>query len=333
MTRPPTFERVVAGAVAALACSLACAVASHAQSFPFKPILLVLPTAPGGPVDIVARIVAPEASKLLGQPIVMENRPGASQKIGIHSMLRAPRDGYTFAAISPASATINPLVDRNVGYDPLKDFTLLSQTVGHPAVVTVHPSVPVRTMQELVAYAKANPGKLTYGSGGNGTSLQFSTSELLMKLGITAVHVPYKSDAPAFNDLLGGQINLMIPALGVVRSALEAGRLVPLAISSTSRSPLLPNVPAYGETGIPELKDYSYRIWIGFAAGAGIPEEAARRLQDAFMRAPRAPSVRQSLEANDFEVIASTAQEFSRELRAELDRNRRVIASGAIAVE
>src|SRR6059036_1569505 len=281
MTKPPTFERVVARAVAALACSLTCAMASHAQSFPAKPILLVLPTAPGGPVDIVARIVAPEASKLLGQPIVMENRPGASQKIGIHSMLRAARDGYTFAAISPASATINPLVDRNVGYDPLRDFTLLSQTVGHPAVVTVNPSVPVRTMQELVAYAKANPGKLTYGSGGNGTSLQFSTSELLMKLGITAVHVPYKSDAPAFNDLLGGQISLMVPSMAIVRSALEAGRLVPLAISGKSRSPRLPNVPTYAETGIPELKDYSYWIWIGIAAGAGIPEDAARRLEDA----------------------------------------------------
>jgi tripartite-type tricarboxylate transporter receptor subunit TctC len=333
MTKPPTFERVVARAVAALACSLTYAMASHAQSFPAKPILLILPTAPGGPVDIVARIVAPEAAKLLGQPIVMENRPGASQKIGIHSMLRALRDGYTLAVISPASATINPLVDRNVGYDPLKDFTLLSQAVGHPSVVTVHPSVPVRTLQELVAYAKANPGKLTYGSGGNGTSLQFSTSELLMKLGITAVHVPYKSDGPALNDLLGGQINLMIPAIAAVKPALEAGRLVPLAISSASRSPHLPNVPTYGETGIPELKDYSYRIWIGFAAGAGIPEEAARRLQDAFMRAPRAPAARQSLEANDFEVIASTAQQFARELRAELDRNRRVIASGAISVE
>jgi len=332
-TQLPAFERVVARAVAALACSLAYAMASHAQSFPVKPVLLVLPTAPGGPVDIVARIVAPEASKLLGQPIVMENRPGASQKIGIHSMLRAPRDGYTFAAISPASATINPLVDRNVGYDPLKDFTLLSQTVGHAAVVTVHPSVPVRTLQELVAYARANPGKLTYGSGGNGTSLQFSTSELLMKLGITAVHVPYKSDAPAFNDLLGGQINLMVPGMPVVKSALEAGRLVPLAVSGKSRSPQLPNVPTYGETGIPELKDHSYRVWIGFAAGAGIPEEAARKLEDAFMRAPRAPAVRQSLEASDFEVIASNAQEFSRELRAELDRNRRVIASGAITVE
>ncbi len=284
-------------------------------------------------MDIVARIVAPEASKLLGQPIVMENRPGASQKIGINSMLRSPRDGYTFAAISPASATINPLLDRNVGYDPLKDFTLLSQTVGHAAVVTVHPSVPVRTMQELVAYARANPGNLTYGSGGNGTSLQFSTSELLMKLGITAVHVPYKSDAPAFNDLLGGQINLMVPGMPVVKSALEAGRLVPLAVSGKSRSPQLPNVPTYGETGIAELKDYSYRVWIGFAAGAGIPAEAARKLQDAFMRAPRAPAVRQTLEANDFEVIASTAQEFARELRAELDRNRKVIASGAITVE
>jgi len=333
MAKPPMFERAGVRAVAALACGLAYAMACHAQSFPAKPILLVLPTAPGGPIDIVARIVVPEASKLLGQPIVIENRAGASQKIGIRSMLRAPRDGYTFAAISPASATINPLVDRNVGYDPLKDFTLLSQTVGHPAVVTVHPSVPVRTLRELVAYAKAKPGTLTYGSGGNGTSLQFSTSELLMRLGITAAHVPYKSDAPAFNDLLGGQIKLMIPALGVVKPALDAGRLVPLAISSTSRSPHLPDVPTYGETGIPELKDYSYRVWIGFAAGAGIPDEAARRLQDAFMHAPRAPAVRRSLEATDFEVVASTPQQFARELREELDRNRRLIESGAITIE
>src|SRR2546425_7485459 len=162
--------------------------------------------------------------------------------------LRAPRDGYTLAVISPASATINPLVDRNVGYDPLKDFTLLSQAVGHPAVVTVHPSVPVRTMQGLVAYARATPGNLTYGSGGNGTSLQFSTSELLMKLGITAVHVPYKSDGPALNDLLGGQINLMIPALAAVKPALQAGRLGPLAVSGPSPSPPPPHLPPYGGT-------------------------------------------------------------------------------------
>src|SRR5258706_11676300 len=155
MIMAPALERAVARAVAALACGFAYAIAGHAQSFPAKPVLLVLPTAPGGPVDIVARIVAPEASKLLGQAIVMENRPGASQKIGIHSMLRAPRDGYTLAVISPASATINPLVDRNVGYDPLKDFTLLSQAVGHAAVATVHPSMPLRTLQDLVAYATA----------------------------------------------------------------------------------------------------------------------------------------------------------------------------------
>src|SRR5260221_9724452 len=217
MIMAPALERAVARAVAALACSLALATAGHAQGFPVKPILLVLLTAPGGPVDIVARIVAPEASRLLGQPIVMENRPGASQKIGIHSMLRAPRDGYTLAVISPASATINPLVDRNVGYDPLKDFTLLSQAVGHPAVVTVHPSVPVRTLRELVAYAKANPRKLSYGSGGQGPSLPVSTSGLPPKLALPPVDAPDQSDRPALYDLLGPHINLIIPAIAAAR--------------------------------------------------------------------------------------------------------------------
>src|SRR5258708_7309763 len=197
--------------------------AGHAQSFPTKPLLLVLPTAPGGPVDIVARIVAPEASKLLGQPIVMENRPGASQKIGIRSMLRSPRDGYTFAAVSPASATINPLVDRNVGYDPLKDFTLLSQTVGHPAVVTVHPSVPVRTLQDLVAYARANPGKLSYGSGGNGTSLQFSTSELLMRLGITAGRLPHQNHRAALHAPARRPVHPERPPAGDGQTGAQSG--------------------------------------------------------------------------------------------------------------
>ncbi|TMG77882.1 MAG: tripartite tricarboxylate transporter substrate binding protein [Betaproteobacteria bacterium] len=283
--KPPAFERAVARAVAALACSLTYTLASHAQGFPAKPILLILPTAPGGPVDIVARIVAPEASKLLGQPVVMENRPGASQKIGIHGMLRAPRDGYTLAAISPASATINPLVDRNVGYDPLKDFTLLSQTVGHPAVVTVHPSLPVRTLQELVAYAKANPGKLAYGSGGNGTSLQFSTSELLMKLGITAVHVPYKSDGPALNDLLGGQINLMIPrAVGAARDQQHE----PLA--APAQRAYLRGDRDSGAEGL-QLPDLD-RLCRGRGDSGGSREKAPGRVHARPARARRAPIAR-----------------------------------------
>ena len=315
---------------ALIAACLGFAAYAAAQPYPYKPLTLIVPVSASGPADNLARTVAPQLSNTLGQPVVVENRPGASWKIGTHALLRAPRDGYTISVLSAASMTINPLIDRAIGYDPLKDFTPLTHAIDGSDVLVIHPSVPAKSLQELVAYAKANPGKLSYGSGGSGTAIHFSTQELLLKLGIIATHVPYKGDAPAFNDLLSGHIQMMLPSAGVATPFVRAGRLVALATSGAKRSGMLPNVPAYNETDIPELKDYSNARWLGFAAAAGIPPEAARTLQDALVKALRQSEVKEKFAIQGIDVIASSAEEFTAFIRAELERNRKVIESGAI---
>lgn len=317
---------VVAGCLGIAACALA-------QSYPSKPILIIAPTAPGGPVDITARTVAPELSKILGQPVNVENRPGASQKIGILSMLRAPKDGYTIATASPASMTINPLMDRTLGYDPLKDFTYLTNAVEVPLIVMVHPKLPVRTLQELIAYGRANPGKITYGTGGNGTDMHFATESMLSKVGVAGLHVPYKSSAPAQTALVAGEIHMALPVAAVVKPYVDSGRLFALATTGVRRWELLPNLPTVSESGVPELKGHSHAAWIGFAAMAGLPPEIAAKLSDALVRALRLPEVRESFNARAMDVVASTPQEFAAQIRAELESNRKLIESGAIKQE
>ncbi|MSQ50913.1 MAG: tripartite tricarboxylate transporter substrate binding protein [Betaproteobacteria bacterium] len=320
----------VAG-VAAIAIGLGIPLGVAAQTFPNKPITLIVPTAPGGPVDVTARMVAPEMSVILKQRIVVDNRPGAAQKIGIQALLRAPNDGYTFSAASGAALTINPLIDSAIGYDPLKDFTLLTYAVELPTVLVINPSLPARSLGELIAHAKANPGKLAYGSGGNGTSLHFATEALLSLLGITALHVPYKSSAPALQGLLGGEINLLMPDIGTAKSHITAGKLFALASSGTKRSEELPNVPTYVDTGVSGLKGYDgYKQWVGFIAAAGIPQEAATLLQGALDQALRASKVRESLGAMGFPVIGSTPQQFAARLRSELESNKKMMDSGAV---
>lgn len=317
---------VLAGCVG-LACSAA------AQSYPVRPITLIAPSSPGGPVDLTARIIAPPLAKILGQPVVVENRPGASQKIGIQTLLRAPRNGYTFSVVAMASMIINPLIDRNVGYDPLKDFTLLTLAVETFSVLVVHPSLPVKSMREFVAYGRANPGKLTFGSGGNRSRINFSTQDLLLRLGIKAVHVPYKAEPPALADLVSGQINMMMPPAGSVKGFVDSGKLVALGTDGAKRWDQLPNVSTIAEAGIAELKGPIFSSWFGYAAAAGIPADAAAVLQNALVTALRTAEIRDSFAAAGFEVVASTPQEFSAAIAAELERNRKVIESGAFTVE
>lgn len=316
-----------------LAGCLTLAITAGAQSYPNRPITIIAPSSPGGPVDLTARVIAPPLSKILGQQIVVENRPGASQKIGIQTLLRAPKDGYTFSVVSAASMTINPLLERDIGYDPLKDFILLTSAVETFSVLVVHPSVPVRSLRELAAYGKAHPGKLTYGDGGRGTRIHFTTVDLLQRLGVKAVHVPYKGDPPAFNDLLAGQIDMMMPVAGVAKPFVDAGRVAALAVDGAKRWDQLPNVPTAAESGILELKSPLYRAWLGYAAAAGVPPDAAGKLQNALLTALRSAEVRNAFAAAGFQVVGSSPQEFATAIRSELERNRRVIDSGGIKVD
>jgi len=327
-----SFRHNCAQALLFSGCVVLASVAA-AQPFPSRPITIIAPSSPGGPVDSTARLIAPPLSKILGQQIVVENRPGASQKIGMQALLRAPRDGYTISVVSAASMTINPLLERDIGYDPLKDFALLTSAVETFSVLVVHPSVPVRTLRELAAYGKAHPGKLTYGDGGRGTRIHFTTVDLLQRLGIKAVHVPYKGDPPAFNDLLAGQIDMMMPVAGVARPFVDAKRVAALAVDGAKRWDQLPDVPTAIESGIPELQNPLYRAWLGYAAAAGVPPDIVEKLQGALVAALRSREARDAFGAAGFQIVASSPQQFATAVRAELQRNRKLIESGAINVD
>lgn len=324
--------RITSSIAATIATMLMAFSQASAQTFPVRPLSFLVHTPPGSISDLLARTVGQEASKLLGQPVIVENRSGAAGKIAMHAMLNAPRDGHTFAIVTPSAMTVNPLLDPQLGYDPQKDIQPLTLAVRTPLVVVVHHSVPVRSMREFAAYARANPGKLAYGSFGIGSSSNLWTEELMMILGLSVTHVPYKGEAPALAELAGGQLQFMV-ASGFAKPLVDSGKLVALATSGTKRWDLFPNLPSYAETGVRELKDYSHTVWQGFAAASGIPDDAAAKLQDALVKALRAPGVASVLASRGLEVVGSTAGEFITEIQAELERNRKLLASGRIKLQ
>ena len=303
-----------------------------AQAFPAKPITLLVGVAPGGAQDFIARNVAQQMARIIGQQVVVENRPGASGKIALHALLGQPRDGYAFAIVTAGAMAINPLVDRQIGYDPVGDFVPLTLAARTPLVVLVNPGLPVRSMKELVTYAKANADKMAYGSFGNASTANVWTEELLMTLGIAALHVPYKGESLALNELVAGQIQMMIVS-GVAKPLVDSGKLVALATSGATRWALFPSTPTLGETGMSELVNYVNTPWLGFVASAGTPADVASRLSTALVEALRSPEVSGALAKSGFEVVASSPQDFRAVIRAELERNRKVLASGRIRLE
>ncbi len=301
-----------------------------AQAFPTKPITIVTHSTAGGLADVMARIVADEATKHLGQPVIVVNRPGASGKIAVHAMLSAPRDGHTIYTVTPQAVAINPLVDPQIGYDPLKDILPLTLAIRTPLVVVVHPSVPARSMRELVSYVRANPEKLAYGSFGIGSTSHLWTEEFLSTLNLSIRHIPYKIEA--FADLVSGRIQLLI-ASGASKPHVDSGKLVALATSGKQRWDFFPDLPTYAETGVEELKNYSYSPWLGFGAASDIPDHAASKLHEALVKALHAPGVKSALARYGVEIVGSTTDELSTLIKAELERNRAVLASGRVKLE
>ena len=222
---------------------------------------------------------------------------------------------------------------RAGGYDPLKDFTYLTYAVESPLMVMVHPSLPVRSMKELVAFGRAHPNQIAFGTGGNGTAIHFATEAILSKVGVSGLHVPYKSDAPAHTAIVAGEIGLLLPVAAVVKPYVDSGRLIALATTGRERWEQLPNVPTLSESGVPELKGHTHTVWIAFAAMAGLPPEIATKLSNALIKALQLPHIRESFRNRAMSVVASTPQEFAARVRNELESNRKLIESGAIKQE
>ena len=293
--------------------AIAAPLAAAAQDYPTRPVVLVSPFPPGGSVSLVARIVAEKMGETLGQSIVVENRGGAGGTIGARSVAKSPPDGYTLLLGYTGTLAIGPSMYPNAGFDPRKDFAPVGRIGTAPTLLVVHPSVPVHSVAELIAYAKANPGKLNFGSAGIGTVGHLAGELMATMAGLRLVHVPYKGTGPAITDLLGGHIPMMFTPVPTAHAQAESGLLRALAVTGAERSSLLPNVPTVAESGLP---GYEAALRYGLVAPAGTPRAIIERLNKELRTALAAQDVRSRLAADGAEVLPSTPEQYA----ADIDR-------------
>jgi len=272
---------------------IAAAPCAAAAEFPSRPIKLVIPYAAGGPTDIFGRLLAEYLGKELKQTVVVENKGGAQGAIGAEMVAHAEPDGYTLLGTSGSVIILNPLLYKKLSYDPAKELRMLALVTEVPVVLCVHPSVPAKTLAEFVAYAKANPGKLNFGSSGTGSFTHLAAEMFKQLAGIEMTHVAYKGAAPALSDVMSGHIQLMFESVSLALPQIRAGLLRPLGISSVQRHSELPEVPTIAESGYPE---YFVSVWNGVAVSAGLPDDVARILRDSLDRVMNDDAFRASLQ-------------------------------------
>ncbi len=301
----------------------------QAQDYPTRPIRLVIPYGAGGSSDGPMRVIAQELSKQLGHQVVVENKPGQGAMIGSEVVVKAPADGYTLLLASNPNA-ISVSLYNNLSFNPVDDFLPISLLGREQAVLLVHPSFPARNMKEFTAYVKANPGKVNYGSSGNGSAQHLFTA-LMMSMGdLKMTHVPYKGSAGVTTDLLGGQIQTALPGLAAMMSHIKDGKLRPLAVTGAARSPLLPEVPTLTESG---FKGYDAYIWMGLLAPKGTPVAIIDKLNRELVTALKAPSVKTYMNNAAIEQIGSTPAEFGAFFRADRDLWARLIKETGARVD
>ncbi len=303
-------------------------VASHAQAYPTRPVRIVVAFTAGGTTDILARSVGQQLTERLKQPFIIDNKPGAGGNIGTEIVVRSVPDGYTLIIDSVGPIAVNPTLYKGLGYNPLTDLVPIVQIADVPNVLVVHPSLDVKNFEQFVAYAKANPGKLNYGSTGIGTSSHLSGYMLSKRLGVEVTHVPYKG-ADALNDLLAGRLQFMFATIPSVIQHIHGGKLLPIAISSARRSRSLPDVPTVIESGLPAFEAGS---WFGFFAPKGTPEPVIAQLNRAVNEILALPSIEKQMISQGADPVGGTPAEFGQFVRREYEKWKLVVReSGATA--
>ena len=285
-----------------------------AQAWPAKPIKLVAPSTPGDAPDVIARMVADKLSPVLGQQVVVENRPGAGGVVGSEAVAKSPADGYTLIMGNAGSHGINAAVYSKLPYDIQRDFVPVSQVAMAPNIVVINPGIPANSVAEFIAYAKANPGKLSYASGGNGSSAHMSMELFKSMAGVDIAHVPYKGSTPALTDLIGGQVAIFIGNMPPTVPHVKSGKLRALAVTTKGRSALMPELPTMTDAGLP---GYETVAWFGVFAPAGTPPEIVNRLSAEIGKIARSPEMRDKLVAMGAEPVGGTPEEF----KAVVDRD------------
>ena len=301
--------------------------AAAADPYPSRPIRVVVPFAPGGINDVIARHLSQKLGERLGTTIVVDNRAGVGGTLGSNIVAHALPDGYTLLFSSSSTIAVSPSLYKNLPYDPIKNFSPITQVASVGSVLVVHPALPVKSTKELIAYAKANPGKLNYGSAGAGASQHLATELFKTMAGVDIVHVPYKGGGPALADLVAGQISLMIELTPTALPYIKSGRLRPLAVSTPKRSPVLPELPTISEAALP---GYDLTIWVGLLAPGGTPQDIVQRLSKAVLAVLNDPEMRERLASQGAQPVGDTPEQFSAYVKKELARWAVVVkASGA----
>jgi tripartite-type tricarboxylate transporter receptor subunit TctC len=303
---------------------------ASAQQFPAKPVRIINPFAPGGATDIIARQMAQKLAEMWGQAVVVENRTGASGAIGVEMVAKSSPDGYTLLMATQTTQAANPGLYPKLPYDPVKDLAPLTLAGSTPLALMVRPSLGVSSVRELLDYAKKNPGKLVYASGGNGTS-QHLTAELMKSMSSTyMLHLPYRGAGPALADLLGGQVDVMFDNLPTALPHIKAGKLRGLAVSTAARSPLAPELPTMAESGLP---GFDLSTWFAFFAPAGTPSAIVEKIAGDMRRVLSQPDMQQRLAAIGVDIKASTPDELAAFQRTELTKWTKIIKDSGAKVD
>jgi tripartite-type tricarboxylate transporter receptor subunit TctC len=313
--------------LAVLAASLA-AFAAQAQTYPAKPVKIVVGFAPGGGSDFIARVIAQQLTGRLGTQVLVENRPGAGSTLGSEFVVKSPADGYTLL-LTPASYTVNPSVYK-LSFDPLNDITPIVQLSRGPYVVAVHPSVPAKTLQELVSLARREPGKLSYASSGNGSHVHVATEYFLYTADIKILHVPYKGTGPALNDTIGGNVQLIFGSVATALQHVKSGRLRPLAVTTPKRIAAAPDVPTVAESGYP---GWEVTNWHGLVGPKGLHKDVVQRLNKEVNEALKSKDVEKVLSSDGLEPAGGTPEQLTAILKAEVARWGEVVKRAGIKVE
>ena len=313
----------------AFAAALILAAPLAAQDYPARPVRVVVPAAPGGTVDILARSISQPLSERLGQPVVVENRPGGGTNVGNEAVAKSPPDGYTLLLAGPTLAT-NPALFAKLGYDPQRDLAPITLMASVGNVLVVNPGVPAGSVKELVALARAQPGTLNFASAGTGSSGHLAGELLKALAGIDIVHVSYKGAAPAHTDLLAGQVQMMFDNIPAALPQVRGGKLKALAVTGRERSALMPDLPTMVEAGVPEFESSA---WFGLLAPAGTPAPVIQRLHRDVTAILAEPAVRERLANQGYVIVAGTPEEFRRYIDAETVRWSRIIRGAGIKAE
>jgi tripartite-type tricarboxylate transporter receptor subunit TctC len=299
----------------------------RAQQYPVKPIRFIVGSAAGGGTDFVARLMAHKLTEVLGQQIIVENRPGAGSSLAYEFGVKAAPDGYTLTMITPSYAIIPSLYPMK--YDPLNDFTSVIQVARGPFVIVVHPSLPATTTRELIALAKARPGQITYGSSGQGAIVHLTTELFLYMAGVRMTHVPYKGGGPALTDLIAGQISLVFATSQTGLPQVKAGRLRALAVTTPERIPAEPKLPTVAESGVP---GYEVTNWHGLIGPKGLPRTVVNRMHDEVASLIKLKEMEERLQADGMSPAGGTSEQLYEQIRKELDQWRQVVARARIKI-